>query len=581
MQSDEPWARIPAGEGALESWFYSPETPAQRERGDMACDDNFAENAVCVEMDPVTFVAQLDVTRIRPSQQRYFVFYSQIPGTQTLEVWGGLCVETVLARRGLILRDEDLLRKPPQETRCRSMLTRPPGADRTPQDLSLWKTHYFLFPLANSMFQDDGYDSTTFVTGYVFDVFFKRLESYTVPVQASAAFPAGSTLEERLLDKGSFILCATLTRELYPPELALSYEKTRMERERILYWHRWAPFLNNHTDELPLLGLLQYNTGLWRWLLENVTEPDPEDEQAWFRTNGGAAAMPTLWFQIPCWQVPLALKMVRQEFPIHSGGIVHMPAYAPWIAHWIWDALVVPEAQRKYAMAPISKEHSLLHCLGMLEEARSWARRAKYPNAASTGGVVPRAATVAPPPALDEGGGVDIEDLHALWDVLPPCIRRIRDERRFPRNLERMVLAQAMRMGGLSLPSILYFFEKLNNKWPKPRPEPLSKRFDVESCLTWWREKDTDDPIWCSSLVNNALDKGPNAGVMVCPYAAAAGGGDDRAQLTGRCREQCVAESGLASARRQPHWKPWATVSGAIKEGVERAGCAASEKSLH
>lgn len=571
--ANDSWARVPlAGRTvnqALEAWFYGSETPAELARGDIAVDDNFAENAVCVAIKDRV---QLDVTRIRPSMDRYFIFYSQRAGTDVLDVWGGLPVETVIALRGLVLREQDLQWKPAEETRCRAMLTRLPGPTPPNTQLDVWKPHYFFFPLTHAMFQDTLQNAYP-VTGHVFEVFFKRLESYTVPVQESAPFPAGSTIQERLLDKGSFFLCANLARELQLPELALSYEKARMERERILYWNRWAPFLAPGVGEFPLLGLLQYNPGLWRWLMEHSVEPTPEDEQAWFRIWPGQG-MPTFWFAIPCHQVPLALgSHVRCQFPIHAGGFMHIPAYAPWIAQWIWDALVVPEAQRHFAQPPIHKSDSLLHRIGALEEARSWARRAQYPIGQGPRVGLGAAAVVhAPPPPLDEGGGLDIEELDRLWNVLPPCIRRLREEKRFPRNNERREIIEIMRLGGLSLQTMHYYFEKLNNRYPKlPKPETMEKRAQVEAVIDWWKGKKPQDAvIWCTSLINKALDVGPGREVLICPYAVGQRVPEqERPQFAGRCREQCVANSGCAGPRRQPHWLPWATPSQALKEALE------------
>lgn len=596
----QPWARIPMAATAngqqsiaqvLEGWFYGAETPAQLEVGDVPMDEQFGEHMVAVPMDPLTWTARVDVTQIRPSHQRYFVFYSHGRALSSgpaggpvhfLDLWGGLPVEALLSlcqqNGGVVRRDEDLLWRPAQETRCRALYQRLPAPDTPGPQMEAWKAHYFVFPLVGAEFQDALHNAYP-ITGYVFDVFFKRLESYTVAITDSAPFPAGATLEQRLWDKASFLLCANLTRELYPQEVALAYEKVRTERERILYWNRWAPFLAPGVGELPVLGLLQYNPGLWHWLMERMTEPTPEDEQAWFRTRppGPAAAMPAVWFALPCHQIPLSLKDVRAQFPVHAGGVIHVPAEARWMAPWIWDALVVPEAQRRFALPPIPKQSSMLQRLGMLEEAKSWAQRARAPMARPTngggGGGTSGASGqhAAAPPPLDEGGGVDIEELDRLWTVLPPCIRRIREERRFLRNYERMVAVEVMRLGGLSLQSMIFFFEKLNKHYPKPRPETLQQRFDVEACVEWWKPKEGEDMIWCSSLVNNALDKGAGAGVLVCPYALAHVGpvaDGDRPQFTGQCREQCVATSGCAGPRRQPHWKPWASPGAALKEAL-------------
>lgn len=556
------WASINLKDGqtaleAIEQWFYT-ETPAGIVRGDVAVDDNFRENAMCVLMDHGSGEARMDTTNVRPSVHRYFVFYSQaFAPAGPLHIWGGLTVDHLLPilyqSGGVVHRDRDLVWQPEERTRCRSVLRRPPILSSSQFDTSL----LWLFPLLGSQFQDASHNNHA-LTGEVFNVLLARLEFFASP---RGSFPAGSCLEEHLLDKASYLLAANLTRELYPQEAALAYEQKRKERERLLYWERWAPFLE--AGELPLLQLLQHNAGLWQWLMARMVAPTPEDEQAWCYTGHNPETIPTIWFALPCVQITLS------HFPIHAGGLVHVPAYAHWIAAWIWDGLVVPEAQRHFAQAPIPKQSSMLHRVGVLEEAKSWALRAQVPRThASTTTTNVGMST----PPLDEGGGIDIEDLGDMWHVLPPCIRRIRQQKRFFLDGERRFIVQVMRLGGLSLESILEFFEELNNRYPKlPKPVTLQRRFNVEESLKGWKKRpDNGQQIWCTSLVNNALDKGGGPGHLVCPYALDAPSPPDRAVFTGRCRERCVAESGCAGPKRKDHWKPWAAPAMALKEALEK-----------
>jgi hypothetical protein len=488
-----------------------------------------------------------------------------------LEVWAALTVDVLLPllykNGGLIHKDRDLLWRPDNEIRCRALLRRPVqeavAAHYVGPDL------YFLFPLLNAEFQDVLRNAYP-VTALVFEVFLQRLESYTVPLNQSAAFPAGTTLEERLLDTGSFLLAANLTRELYPPDVALKYETIRMERERILYWNRWAPFLAPGVGEIPLIGLLQYNHGLWHWLKDRIVTPTAEDEQAWWRVHG-AGEMPVTWFALHCAQVG---GNALRDFPIYPGGLIHMPAHASWIASWIWDGLVVPDAQRRFAAPPIPKQSSMLHRLGILAEAKSLATCAKMPLGYHH--CKQRMTAMEPAiPAVDDGGGVDIEEMGNLWSVLPPCLRRMRELGRFPINEERRFAVEIMRLGGLSLETMLDFFEHLNNRYPKPQPETLKKRFQVEATLHAWKAKsDHEQQIWCTTLINNALDQGANGGCLVCPYALQRtpppAPGQDRSLFAGQCRETCVIQSGCAGPRRKPHWKPWATPSSALQEALEK-----------
>ena len=116
-----------------------------------------------------------------------------------------------------------------------------------------------------------------------------------------------------------------------------------------------------------------------------------------------------------------------------------------------------------------------------------------------------------------------------------------------------------------------------NNRYPKlPKPVTLQRRFAVEESLKGWKKRpENGQQIWCTSFVNNALDKGGGPGHLACPYALESPNPprnqEDRAVFTGHCREQCVATSGCAGPKRKDHWKPWATPASALKEALERA----------
>lgn len=567
----QPWVRLenPLGQdnvrNVLQQWWYSDPTPAQLKRGDMACDNNFHKNVVCCQFEHGQDSVQLYVPGIRPSHHLYFLFYSIESHGAVVVVWGGLPVALVLQHNGLIRRLEHLVWSSPDLVRCRALARSiEPTITTTNAAAADWKQHYFALPLLGAEFQNARENSQP-TTGLLFDAFMARLHWFAN--RPGVLLP----VHHHLADKGAFVLCATLTREL-PRAMALSFEKARVSREEALFYQRATSFMAAGVGELPILGLFQYNAGFWQWFQKRIVSPTPEDEQAWTRNVPGI--MPTIWFSVPFWQWIDCIA----DWPIHSGGIIHMPVYGPWVFPWIWQSLIQPEAQRHFGAGFQTSENGLkamLEELRMWPEVMKWAQRATpMPVARARPSGAPESAERALPPPLDDGGGVDLEDLGEFWSVMPPCLRALKSQRRFPLNMERFYLTQILRRAGLSLESIVSFYEMLNDAYPKPKPVPLSQRYSVEAGIEDWQGKEAGNPesgiIYCSQFVHAALD---NRGEFHCPYAAAAqqqSPNMSREEVVGRCRQQCVAESGLASERRkQSTWKPWATPAAAMEEGIK------------
>jgi hypothetical protein len=251
-----------------------------------------------------------------------------------LVVWGGLTCRDLMTLRppGVVRRNEDLLWQPANKTRCRSLATAPPP----PPEPVAEKKHFFSFPVVDCMVEMD-----SILTGRVFEVALARLEWYYDSNHGKTVKWDPTIAGDPEL--ASFLLCATLAHAIPQRETALDYQVHRLARERQLFDQRMAPFLQS---EKSICTLLKHNAQFWqRHFFCNIVAPEPEDEQAFLRVVESSAAVPRLWIQISLWEAPCA--QVAREFPLHAGGVIHLPCHPPWIATWIWESHVLPEARSR------------------------------------------------------------------------------------------------------------------------------------------------------------------------------------------------------------------------------------------
>lgn len=557
------WDRIPIVPGKdiidmLREWFHREPVHGDYLSGDWDMGAKFDDNVRCVVMDSNSGIAQVDCRIISPIRNTYFLFYSLERGH--LVIWGGLTCQELLAMKpaGVVRRDEDLLWQPSSKTRCRSLAVPPMDDDDEDDDefdKTNWRNSWFQFPLPLCV---TGAATAECLTAEVFEVALCRLEWYYADDDDyETPFPIG------WLEQGSFLLCATLVHTLSNKYVALAYQLHRMTRERQLFDQRIAPFLES---EKAMLSLLKHNGAFWSlYILPRIVSPDPEDEQAFFRCCYGlsaAATIPIIWIRIPLWEAPF--MHVATEFPLHEGGVIYMPCYPPWVAKWIWESHVLPEAQRNFSDSKLIKdapepfgyffEHTALY-LEMLQERRRSSiekKKKKEKNRRFTG---------------DSGGTKPlIQDIEDIFRSAPPCVTFLLKQKRFPLNMERLDLTRIFMGAGVQVSTMTLLYERLNLQHPRGDPQPLNKRFNVEVTIECLKDK---DPIWCTTLIKKAIS-GKGEG-MRCPLVQRSkvpARTDElaMAKFVYEIRQQCTA---CHAPTRPVHWKPWATPEHAMREGYQ------------
>lgn len=550
------WDRIPlppAGvtyEDALEEWFYRTPSHGELLAGDWAMTARFKENVRCIYMmDPANGIAQVDCRFIYPTKDRFFLFYSEERGH--LVIWGGLTFRDLMALNppGVVRKNEDLLWQPANRTRCRSLAVVASDLEESavPFKKADWEPFFFHLPLADCV------DREQQLTGEVFEVALARLEWYYRESVAAPIFAHGP------LEQASFLLCATLAHAIAKREDALEYQVTRLRRERQLFDKRMEPFLGS---EKGLLSLLKHNALFWqRHFYCKVVAPEAEDEQAFLRVMPRQIDEIKIWIRIPLWEVPCPI--MASEFPIHNGGVIHMPCHPPWIVAWIWESLILPEAQRNFTNGvPLQLtaggvfedffRHAALYLPQLRVEEQEAKRRKPTAGATTT--------TIAIP----------IADMEDLLQAAPPCVRRtVSEQPRFPLNMERYHLTRILFGAGVSMATMVSLYERLNDQYARGQPQPLQKRFSVEGTVKAVEKK---DPVWCTALINNAFRHSEG---MECPLAHSLQGLPPRVErdelsmnrFAFEVKQRCTA---MHTPGRPTHWKPWATPEQAMREAMKR-----------
>lgn len=549
------WDRIPlpasgSYEIALEEWFYRTPSHGELLAGDWAMDAQFNEHVRCIYMDPASGIAQVDCRFISPMKDRFFLFYSEERGH--LVIWGGLTFRDLMALTppGVVRKNEDLLWQPANRTRCRSLAVVPDlGDSAAPFKKSDWEPFFFHLPVVDCV------DKEQQLTGQVFEVALARLEWYYRESVAAPVFAHGP------LEQASFLLCATLAHAIEKREDALEYQVTRLRRERQLFEKRMEPFLGS---EKGFLSLLKHNALFWaRHFYCKVVAPEPEDEQALLRVMPQQTNIPILWIRIPLWEAPC--PVMASEFPLHNEGFVHMPCHPPWLVTWIWESIILPEAQRNFTTGvPLQLpagggafvdffRHASLYLPQLREQERMSKRKISNPPLV----VVPQVV-------------IPIADMEDLLQVAPPCVRRtVVEQPRFPLNMERYHLTRILFGAGVSMATMVSLYERLNDQYARGQPQPLQKRFSVEGTVKAVEKK---DPVWCTALINNAFRHSEG---MECPLAHNLQGLPPRVErdelsmnrFAFEVKQRCTA---MHTPGRPTHWKPWATPEQAMREAMKR-----------
>lgn len=536
-------------EDQLEKWFYKEPTYGQLLSGDAAMFANFQENVRCIYMDPVSGIAQVDCRTISPSKDLYFLFYSEERGR--LVIWGGLAYKDLMTLRppGVVRKNEDLLWQHDKKTRCRSLASKVPDDDGDTIVVGWSKRDLFILPIVTCV------DANQQVTGELFDMALNRLEWYYDP--NAPLFPNGP------LEHAIFLICATLARVIPKRETALAYQVHRMDRERWLFDQRIAPFLGS---EKAILSLLKHNASFWsRHFVCRVVAPDAEDEQAFVRVFPGCAGkIPEIWIEIPVWEAPSPAMIA--EFPMHPGGLFHMPFHPLWVSTWIWEAHVLPEAQRNFTDGhPICADKVEGPFGAFFQEAVLYVDELRNR-------LLLLQTTASHQKLHHHSDVIPIADMEDLFSVAPPCVQHVAmKQRRFPLNMERFHLTRILMGAGVPMNTMMRLYDRLNTQYSRGQPQSLEKRYNVEASAKSLEDK---DPVWCTALINSAIYRRGSEG-MFCPMATQAGAPPpppkSDLQAAGkfafevRCR--CVA---AMAPDRPSHWKPWATPEQAMREGMKK-----------
>lgn len=288
-----------------------------------------------------------------------------------------------------------------------------------------------------------------------------------------------------------------------------------------------ATRLARFSSERLLLSLFDYNDML-PWLHAHCVEPSAADYRAYAQLWPDALYAPTHWLAVPCWEVPAPelLALPLHHHGTSDGARVHLPLYWRALLPWLqqrWRAF----RDHSYAHWSPARDRARLPAVvraALDEQAHALYRHyydMHYAPPEVCIGKQPRAAgnSIVPINAAEPMVHLDVGDVEDIWALLPPCAAQVREQKRFPLNLERVRMATALWFGGVAEPAITRFFAHLNEMYPH-KTETFERRFNVADTLRRAQEDPQKYQTYCKQTIRDTLTHEPNT--LHCPYVAEA-----------------------------------------------------------
>lgn len=249
---------------------------------------------------------------------------------------------------------------------------------------------------------------------------------------------------------------------------------------------------------------------------EAVVFPPPPLDQRDFALRWPGCAPPSCYFAVPLVEVPLDLAMQLRLYP---GGLVHI-SYMDMF-DWIWNLFMIQSQRNAFDSTPIVLEkddwryHLKQRIIHWFSQNGENALTRKEGGRRVMGGG-------------EEGPTFNI-DRNELLSLVPPCFRRIMEQREFMKHTQRLHWVSTMQFAGVSRDSIASFLEGMNEAFPKGY-RSAKARFDYDYVLNKHL-----GPTFCANIVQNQ-----NANSITCPYVEEVGAIRDVEDLANACKCKCA-----------------------------------------
>jgi len=497
-------------EATIEKWYFSS-THAENAQGDIA-HQPFEYVTLCPvdSLDPET--VQVDTSQLYPQKDCLLLFFALRPEEFEIYVLGAATYPMAMRYPGGVIPRLDLLRS-------RSFF--PPYPDTTMEEEAAPSASMFAWPVDFGEPVEMGYYRNIDVPRHVlldYVEWLLRCEKLhpRLPWKEWPRYEFEDPQHERPavlfaqmvgaeIELGGFHIPGT-TQDMRG--VRERYDLARLKAQEKQYWARMAAF----TTEADIIRLFKFNfLHLWLQQEGNLVDENPRDQQCFYERYPKAPECPTLFFRVPMEEVPLALS---RQLPLYKGGVHHL-SYMD-ISCWIWNKYIIQNQQRAFErrLPPVYAQLKMfiknlrriivVYMTALVSRPRFGAASAADRNYNNNNSQT----------HVDLCGGVDVQDMESLWNMMPPCLAALRDNNRFPKNMERLRGTHILMAAGLSINTITeVWLRPLNEKYPhSPSALPLEARFDAVRAL----QKGLVSIHYCGNVISDTIFR--KSDTLQCPF---------------------------------------------------------------
>lgn len=489
------WATIKYKKGqphrdVIEHWYYNC---GNENTGDFAYGSFDLVYCICVPLGAQTFT--LPLSEQDPYERTFYIVYQVREGMCEIQILGGLLWKSLMNGPMLI-----------------SSLIKSRAFLELYEDTMVigWhKQKEFIFP-ANFP------DENPFITDcfpFNRDALHARIDYYIgwaeelndefSPMDEAVAIRLAHHLE--CMIEMTYSIPNTL---LDKSKMRLRFHQLYMNKEYV----RFRELLPDIATEDDVIDVLVYN-GLFERKGFQVFPPPPQDQRC-FAQRHPKKRPPSCYFAVPMVEVPYEMAM---KLPIYKGGLVHI-AYAD-VADWVWNLFAIQrqleafdgsKLPNEFAQDDWLKEPFTRLCTWLVQHLEGPA-----PSSNGRRGHI----------SMDNNNNIVI-DKENLISLVPPCFKRIMEQKEFMKNNQRLHWVSTMQFVGISRESIASFLDAMNDAYPKGYSSAKA-RFDYDYVL-----KKRPGPTYCENIVKN---RDPNG--ITCPFASEIGDVED---LASSCKDKCA-----------------------------------------
>jgi hypothetical protein len=334
----------------------------------------------------------------------------------------------------------------------------------------------------------------------------------------------------------------------------LRYEQIRTTRESGLLAQQLEQF-KTEDDLIQLFAHNHLRHALQAQTGDFIVDGTPLDKRCFYERHGKTeqgAYEPTIYFNVPMEEYPFP-----NILPVYEGGRVHVPCFWKDVIPWLMCKYEIQHHVEFYTrpvgVKPPVNEWIRDECRWMVRYLRTedGGGRAVFKGERFAGHMTREGVLIirgsgggtggagakrerSKMTEIDANHGENVADMEDFWSLQPPCFLQLRENKRFPKHMERLRWIPSLWEAGIAADTILNVLEDLHLRYPNSGGgQKLQQRFDAEALI-----KAGQGPTWCKNIITTTLQAQANENVIRCPFVKAnkeEGEGDVYARCMGAC----------------------------------------------